>query len=60
MPKIYFSKPKNLQMKKLLQKTQIAMRKCKGRKISLTAGQLKQGNLEKLIHHDEETKEHGN
>ena len=40
--------------------TEIALRKCKGRKMSLTAGQLKQGSLERLTHHDEETNEHGN
>ena len=40
-------------MKLLLGKSQIALRKCKGRNSSLTAGQLKQqGSLERLIHHD--------
>ena len=41
-------------MKLLLGKSQIALRKCKGRISSLTAGQLKQqGSPERLIHHDE-------
>ena len=49
-----FFKTKKLQMKLLLGKSQIALRKCKGNNSSLTAGQLKQrGNLERLIHHDE-------
>ena len=49
-----FFKTKKLQMKLLLGKSQIALRKCKGNNSSLTAGQLKQqGSLEKLIHHDE-------
>ena len=41
-------------MKLLLGISQIALRKCKGRNSSLTAGQLKQqGSQERLIHHDE-------
>ena len=49
-----FFKTKKLQMKLLLGKSQIALRKCKGNNSSPTAGQLKQqGSLEKLIHHDE-------
>ena len=49
-----FFKTKKLQMKLLLGKSQIALRKCKGSNTSLTAGQLKQqGSLERLIHHDE-------
>ena len=49
-----FFKTKKLQMKLLLGKSQIALRKCKRNNSSLTAGQLKQeGSLEKLIHHDE-------
>ena len=41
-------------MKLLLEKSQIALSKCKGNNSLLTAGQLKQqGSLEKLIHHDE-------
>ena len=49
-----FFKTKKLQMKLLLGKSQIALRKCKGRNRSLTAGHLKQqGSLERLIHHDE-------
>ena len=49
-----FFKAKKLQMKILLGKSQIAMRKCKGLNSSLTAGHLKkQGALEKLVHLDE-------
>ena len=49
-----FFKTKKLQMKLLLGKSQIALRKCKGSNNSMTAGQLKQqGSLERLIHHDE-------
>ena len=49
-----FFKTKKLQMKILLGKSQIAMRKCKGKNRCLTAGQLKQnGTLERLVHHDE-------
>ena len=41
-------------MKILLGKSQIALRKCKGNNISLTAGELKNSaNLERLIRHDE-------
>ncbi len=48
-----FFKTKKLQMKILLGKSQIALRKCKGNSGSITAGQLKhQGCLESLIHHD--------
>ena len=49
-----FFKTKKLQMKILLRKSQIALRKCKGKNRSLTAGQLKQkGILERLVHLDE-------
>ena len=49
-----FFKTKKLQMKILLGKSQIALRKCKGNQTILTAGQLKQeGALERLIHLDE-------
>lgn len=49
-----FFKAKKLQMKTLLGKSQVALRKCKGNHKSLKAGQLKhQGALENLIHHDE-------
>ena len=49
-----FFKTKKLQMKILLGKSQIALRKCKGKNRSLTAGQLKQkGVLERLVHLDE-------
>ena len=41
-------------MKILLDKSQIALRKCKGKNRCLTAGQLKQkGTLERLVHLDE-------
>ena len=50
-----FFKAKKLQMKILLGKANVALRKCKSRKNdSLRAGNLKQeGALERLIHHDE-------
>ena len=49
-----FFKTKKLQMKILLGKSQIALRKCKGNNRFLTAGQLKQpGTLERLVHLDE-------
>lgn len=49
-----FFKAKKLQMKILLGKSQIAMRKCTGVSRSLTAGHLKQqGALERLVHLDE-------
>ena len=49
-----FFKTKKLQMKLLLGKSQIVLRKCKGSNSLLTAGQLKQqGSLERLIHHDD-------
>ena len=49
-----FFKTKKLQMKILLGKSQIALRKCKGSNRTLTAGELKNpGNLERLIRHDE-------
>ena len=49
-----FFKTKKLQMKILLGKSPIALRKCKGNSRSITAGQLKhQGYLERLIKHDE-------
>jgi len=49
-----FFKTKKLQMKILLGKSQIALRKCKGNNRNLTAGHLKQGGaLERLVHLDE-------
>ncbi len=50
-----FFKTKKLQMKNILGKSQIALRKCpRGNNRTLKAGQLKkEGALEKLIHHDE-------
>ena len=50
-----FFKAKKLQMKILLGKSNVALRKCKNSKNdSLRAGNLKQeGALERLIHHDE-------
>ena len=53
-----FFKAKKLQIKILLRKSQIALRKCKsGYNRSLTAGQLKApGGLANLVHHDEEYK----
>ena len=49
-----FFKAKKLQMKIILGKSQIALRKCKGNKRALTAGQLRQqGTLERLVHLDE-------
>ena len=49
-----FFKAKKLQMKLLLGKSQVALRKCKGNNKSLSAAQLKhEGAIEKLIHHDE-------
>ena len=49
-----FFKTKKLQMKILLGKSQIALRKCKGNNRTLTAGQLKQqGTLERLVRLDE-------
>ena len=52
--KIFFYKTKKLQMKILLGKSNIALRKCKGNKKNITAGQLKQqGALDRLIQHDE-------
>ena len=49
-----FFKTKKLQMKILLGKSQIALRKCKGNNRFLTAGQLKQpSTLERLVHLDE-------
>ena len=47
-------KAKKIQMKLLLGKFQVALRKCKGNSKSLNATQLKhEGAIEKLIHHDE-------
>ena len=47
-------KAKKLQMKILLGKSQVALRKCKGNSRSLNAGQLKtEGAIERLIHLDE-------
>ena len=49
-----FLKTKKLQMKILLGKSQIALRKCKGNNRNLTSGHLKQeGALERLVHLDE-------
>ena len=49
-----FFKTKKLQMKILLGKSQVALRKCKGNNRNLTAGHLKQeGALERLVHLDE-------
>lgn len=49
-----FFKTKKLQMKILLEKSQITLRKCKGNNRTLTAGHLKQqGTLERLVHLDE-------
>ena len=49
-----FYKTKKLQMKILLGKSQIALRKCKGNRRNLNAGNFKQqGTLETLIRHDE-------
>jgi len=49
-----FFKTKKLQMKILLGKSQVALRKCHRNNRSIKAGQLKQqGAIEKLIHHDE-------
>ena len=49
-----FFKTKKLQMKILLGKSQVALRKCKGNSRCLTAGQLKlKGTLERLVHLDE-------
>ena len=49
-----FFKTKKLQMKILLGKSQIALRKCKGNSRAINAGQLKhEGAIEHLIHLDE-------
>ena len=49
-----FYKTKKLQMKILLGKSHIAVRKCKGNNKNISAGQLKQqGALDMLIQHDE-------
>ena len=49
-----FFKTKKLQMKILLGKCHIALRKCKRNSRSINAGQLKQhGALDRLIRHDE-------
>ena len=49
-----FFKTLKLQMKILLGKSQIALRKCNGNNRTLTAGQLKQqGTLERLVRLDE-------
>ena len=51
---IFFKTAKKLQMKILLGKCHIALRKCKGNSRSINAGQLKQlGALDTLIRHDE-------
>ena len=47
-----FYKTKKLQMKILLGKSHIALRKCKGNNKNITAGQIKQqGKLDRLIRH---------
>jgi len=49
-----FFKTKKPQMKILLGRSQIALRKCKGNSRSINAGQLKhEGAIEYLIHLDE-------
>lgn len=49
-----FYKAKKLQMKILLGKSHVALRKCKWNNRNISAGQLKQqGALDKLILHDE-------
>ena len=49
-----FFKTKKIQMKLLLGKAQVAVRKCKGNKHSLKAGMLKKdGALDRLVHLDE-------
>ena len=49
-----FYKTKKLQMKILLGKSHIALRRCKGNNKNLKAGHLKQqGALDRLMHHDE-------
>lgn len=49
-----FYKAKKLQIKTLLGKSQVALRKCHSSGKSLKAGDLKQdGGLQKLVHHDE-------
>ena len=49
-----FFKTKKLQMKILLGKSQVALRKCQGSNRTMKAGQLKQqGALDRLIHYDE-------
>ena len=49
-----FFKTKKLQMKILLGKSQIALRKCMGNNRAITAGDLKNpGGLQQLIHHNE-------
>ena len=49
-----FFKCKKLQMKILLSKAQVALRKCKGNKRTLNAGNLKQqGALDRLLRYDE-------
>ena len=47
-------KTKKVQMKILLNQSQVALRKCQGNNGTIKAGQLKQkGAIENLIHHDE-------
>ncbi len=51
---IFFKTKKSVQMKLLLGQSQIALRKCKLRNRTLTAGQLKTPEgLESLIRHDD-------
>lgn len=51
---IFFFKTRKLQIKILLGKSQIALRKCKSNTTALNAGVLKQqGAVERLIHLDE-------
>ena len=49
-----FYKTKKLQMKILLGKSHIALRKCKGNNKNITAGQIEQqGTLDRLLRHDD-------
>ena len=49
-----FFKTKKLQMKLLLGESQVALRKCQQKGVTITAGQLKQlGAIDNIIHHDQ-------
>jgi hypothetical protein len=49
-----FFKTKKLQMKLLLGQSQVALRKCQQKGVTITAGQLKQpGAIDNIIHHDQ-------